>query len=74
MSQRFEMAYVVGALMVAVMLLASDGLDESAAFPVKTRLTGELEQFLLLLKEEESVRGDSFQHEDGSTTGCAAGE
>lgn len=74
MSPRFEMAYVVGVFVVVVLFLSADRLDESAAFPVKARSTGELEQFLLLLKEEESVLCDSSQYENGSTTGYAAGE
>ena len=55
MSQRFEKACVVGALMVAVLLLSSDQLDESAASSVKAHQANELEQLLLILQEEASV-------------------
>jgi hypothetical protein len=49
------MTCVVGALMVAVLLLSSDQLDESAASSVKAHQANELEQLLLILQEEASV-------------------
>ena len=59
MSQRFEKAYVVGAFVVVVLLLSSDRLDESAAFPVEVHQASELEQVLLILQEEDSVLAEA---------------
>ncbi|MBI4000701.1 MAG: hypothetical protein HY348_02830 [Nitrospira defluvii] len=55
------MACVVGALMVAVMLLSSDRLGESAACHVAAHQTNELDQILLILQEEVSVLEVSSQ-------------
>ena len=56
MSRRCGVACMVGAFVVA-MLLLSDRVDESIASPVKANEINELQQLFLIMDEEASVLG-----------------
>lgn len=56
MSRRCEVACMVGAIVVATLLL-SDRVDESMASPAKANETNELQQLFLIMDEEASMPG-----------------
>jgi hypothetical protein len=62
---------MMGAFVLVVPLLSSDRLQNSGVSHVEAHETDDLEQFFLLLKEEESVSSDSSYQCDTSTTGLA---
>jgi hypothetical protein len=69
MAQQLRIACMVGAFVLVMPLLSSDRFQDSEASHVGAHETDDLKQYLLLLKEEESVLSDSSYQCDPSTTG-----
>ena len=62
----------MGVFLLIMPLLSFDRLQDFEAFHVEAHETDDLEQFFLLLKEEESVLSDSsYQCDTSTTTGSA---
>jgi hypothetical protein len=57
--QWITMTLAATALVIVPLLLSADQLDEPLCFHADVRLSQELEQFLLILKEEESVLAEA---------------